>query len=74
MTMQGQELPAVELLGVLEQVAHFDSAMPTGVTVSHQGWIFVNSRRTLEVPRFAQHSAQEEGRGEQHIVPRRPQS
>src|SRR5215218_10983802 len=35
-------LPADEPEGVLEAVAHFDGAMPTGVTVSHQGRIFVN--------------------------------
>ncbi len=31
-----------EPLGQLETVALFDGAMPTGVTVSHQGRIFVN--------------------------------
>jgi sugar lactone lactonase YvrE len=36
------DLPADEPLGVLEPVAHFHGAMPTGVTVSHQGLIFVN--------------------------------
>src|SRR5215212_10410112 len=36
------DLPADEPLGVLEPVAHFHGAMPTGVTVSHQGRIFVN--------------------------------
>jgi sugar lactone lactonase YvrE len=35
-------LPADEPLRVLEPVAHFNDAMPTGVTVSHQGRIFVN--------------------------------
>ncbi|MEX2263385.1 MAG: L-dopachrome tautomerase-related protein [Bryobacteraceae bacterium] len=34
--------PAVEPIGALEPVAYFDAAMPTGVTVSHQGRIFVN--------------------------------
>ena len=42
MTIQAQELPAVEPVGELEPVAYFDGAMPTGVTVSHQGRIFVN--------------------------------
>jgi len=42
MLSQSQKLPAVESLGALEPVAHFDGAMPTGVTVSHQGRIFVN--------------------------------
>jgi sugar lactone lactonase YvrE len=35
-------LPADEPLGELEPVAYFNGAMPTGVTVSHQGRIFVN--------------------------------
>ena len=42
MTVDTQELPAVRSLGTLEPVAYFDGAMPTGVTVSHQGRIFVN--------------------------------
>lgn len=42
MTVGTQELPAVKSLGTLEPVAYFDGAMPTGVTVSHQGRIFVN--------------------------------
>jgi sugar lactone lactonase YvrE len=37
-----QELPAEVAVGKLEQVHHFKDAMPTGVTVSHQGRIFVN--------------------------------
>jgi len=37
-----QELPAEVYVGKLEQVYHFNDAMPTGVTVSHQGRIFVN--------------------------------
>jgi sugar lactone lactonase YvrE len=37
-----QELPTDEPLGVLEPVAYFNGAMPTGVTVSHKGRIFVN--------------------------------
>ena len=37
-----RELPADEPLGVLEPVVYFNGAMPTGVTVSQQGRIFVN--------------------------------
>lgn len=37
-----QELPADQSLGVLEPVMYFNGAMPTGVTVSQQGRIFVN--------------------------------
>ena len=37
-----QELPAEEPLGALEPIAYFNGAMPTGVTVSQQGRIFVN--------------------------------
>ena len=37
-----QELPAEETLGSLEPVAYFNGAMPTGMTVSQQGRIFVN--------------------------------
>ena len=37
-----RELPAEEPLGVLEPVAYFYGAMPTGVSVSQQGRIFVN--------------------------------
>ena len=36
------ELPVEEALGTLEPMAFFDGAMPTGVTVSQQGRIFVN--------------------------------
>ncbi len=36
------ELPSDEPLGTLEPVAYFNGAMPTGVTVSHKGRIFVN--------------------------------
>ncbi|MBA3924319.1 MAG: gluconolaconase, partial [Nostocaceae cyanobacterium] len=42
MISQLQKLPTVETVGTLEPVAHFDGAMPTGVTVSHQGRIFIN--------------------------------
>ena len=37
-----QELPVEVSVGKLEQVYHFNDAMPTGVTVSHKGRIFVN--------------------------------
>jgi sugar lactone lactonase YvrE len=37
-----QELPIDESLGILEPMAYFNGAMPTGVTVSHKGRIFVN--------------------------------
>jgi sugar lactone lactonase YvrE len=43
--ISAQELPADEPLGVLEPVAYFNGAMPTGVTVSHKGRIFVNFPR-----------------------------
>jgi sugar lactone lactonase YvrE len=36
------ELPSNEPLGALEPIAFFNNAMPTGVTVSHEGRIFVN--------------------------------
>lgn len=42
MTVKARNLPTAEPLGTLEEVAHFDGAMPTGVTVSHGGRIFVN--------------------------------
>ena len=34
-----KNLPSDEPVGELEPVAHFRGAMPTGVTVSHQGHI-----------------------------------
>ena len=37
-----RELPADEPVGALEPVAYFNGAMPTGVTVSQKGRIFVN--------------------------------
>ena len=37
-----RELPVDEPLGMLEPVAYFNGPMPTGVTVSQQGCIFVN--------------------------------
>jgi sugar lactone lactonase YvrE len=41
-SQEQKNLPADEPVGELEPVAHFNGAMPTGVTVSHQGRIFVN--------------------------------
>src|ERR671929_395315 len=41
-SQEKNDLPADEPLGVLEPVACFNGAMPTGVAVSHQGRIFVN--------------------------------
>jgi sugar lactone lactonase YvrE len=41
MTTTGQELPHDEPVNTIEPVAHFTGPMPTGVTVSHQGRIFV---------------------------------
>src|SRR3954468_7757354 len=40
-----QELPADEPIGALEPVAYFNGVMPTGVTVSQQGRIFINFPR-----------------------------
>lgn len=40
--ISSRELPAEEPLGVLEPVAYFNGAMPTGVTVLQQSRIFVN--------------------------------
>ena len=36
------KIPSDEPVGILEPVAYFNEAMPTGVTVSHEGRIFVN--------------------------------
>ena len=41
-SQEQNDLPTDEPLGELEPVAYFNGAMPTGVTVSHQGRIFVN--------------------------------
>ena len=41
MISQGQDLPHEEPVGNIESVAQFNGPMPTGVTVSHQGRIFV---------------------------------
>jgi sugar lactone lactonase YvrE len=35
-------LPSEQSVGILEPIAYFHGAMPTGVTVSHKGRIFVN--------------------------------
>src|SRR3954471_4766653 len=40
--MPAYELPYTKSVGQLEPVAFFNGAMPTGVTVSHKGRIFVN--------------------------------
>jgi hypothetical protein len=40
-----QQLPAAKPIGQLERVATFDGPMPTGVTVSRSGRIFVNFPR-----------------------------
>jgi sugar lactone lactonase YvrE len=42
MVSQLQNLPTVETVGTLESVAQFNGAMPTGITVSQKGRIFVN--------------------------------
>jgi sugar lactone lactonase YvrE len=42
MPIGSQELPSAEPVGSLELVAQFYEAMPTGVTVSQRGRIFVN--------------------------------
>jgi sugar lactone lactonase YvrE len=39
------DLPREEMAGAIETVATFDGPMPTGVTVSHSGRIFVNFPR-----------------------------
>src|SRR5919199_4396854 len=41
-SQEQKNLPTDEPVAELEPVAHFNGAMPTGVTVSHQGRIFVN--------------------------------
>lgn len=41
-TIATQELPTEESVGSLEPIAYFNGVMPTGVTVSQQGRIFVN--------------------------------
>jgi hypothetical protein len=41
-TIAAEGLPSDEPVGALEPVAYFNGAMPTGVTVSQKGRIFVN--------------------------------
>ncbi|MFL6480649.1 MAG: L-dopachrome tautomerase-related protein [Nitrososphaera sp.] len=41
-TIPNAGLPSDEAVGILEPVAYFNDAMPTGVTVSQKGRIFVN--------------------------------
>ena len=41
-TTNVEKLPSDEVIGELETVAYFNGPMPTGVTVSHQGRIFIN--------------------------------
>src|SRR5215210_5521505 len=41
-TTPAKDLPSDEPMGALEPVAYFNGAMPTGVTVSQKGRIFVN--------------------------------
>src|SRR5918995_3594533 len=43
--ISAEQLPSDEPLGVLEPVAYFNGAMPTGVTVSQKGRVFVNFPR-----------------------------
>jgi sugar lactone lactonase YvrE len=48
-----EDLTVDEPLGNLEPVAFFNGAMPTGVTVSHQGRIFVNFPKWGDDVRFS---------------------
>ena len=41
MSVQTAQLAADAPLGVLEPVAHIEGAMPTGITVSHEGRLFI---------------------------------
>jgi sugar lactone lactonase YvrE len=47
-----QKLPSDEPLGTLEPVAYFNGAMPTGVTISQHGRIFVNFPKWGDDVRF----------------------
>src|SRR4051812_12262395 len=40
-----RNLPAAKTVGRIETVATFDGPMPTGVTISHKGRVFVNFPR-----------------------------
>lgn len=52
MSVPPRRSPEDEPVGVLELVAEFDGPMPTGVTVSHQGRIFVNFPKWGDDVRF----------------------
>jgi hypothetical protein len=52
MVSQLPKLPLVSTIGTLEIVAQFDGSMPTGVTVFHQGRIFVNFPKWSEEVEF----------------------
>lgn len=52
MAPQTTDLPADEPVGALEAVAHFHDAMPTGVTVSERGRVFVNYPKWGDDVRF----------------------
>jgi hypothetical protein len=41
-TVVDEDLPVDEPIGTLEPVAYFNGAMPTGVTISQEGRIFIN--------------------------------
>jgi sugar lactone lactonase YvrE len=47
-----ERLPSEEQMGMLEPVAYFNGAMPTGVTVSQKGRIFVNFPKWGDVVPF----------------------
>jgi sugar lactone lactonase YvrE len=51
-TAQPAKLPLDEACGTLETVAEFDGPMPTGVTVSHTGRIFINFPKWGDDVRF----------------------
>ena len=57
-----QELPVDESVGSLEPIAFFNDAMPTGVTVSHSGRIFINFPKWGDDVKFTVAEIQEEGR------------
>lgn len=52
MTADPFDLPSARRVGVLEPVAEFYGPMPTGVTVSHEGRIFVNFPKWGDDVRF----------------------
>jgi sugar lactone lactonase YvrE len=57
-----QELPVDESIGSLEPIAFFNDAMPTGVTVSHSGRIFVNFPKWGDDVKFTVAELREEGK------------